>query len=144
MTLPIGTDALSLPNVDLAPVAELPEVIDLTALPGPRDDMFAPDALTTLAAAPYTVTQDCDRVGVRLDGRVLRRQDHTELPSEGVVRGAIEIPPNGQPILFLVDHLTTCGYPVIAVVDEDCLDLAAQARPGQHIRFHILATKRFF
>jgi allophanate hydrolase subunit 2 len=56
------------------------------------------------------------------------------LPSEGLLRGAIQVPPNGQPVLFLADHPVTGGYPVIAVVDDAGVDLAAQARPGDVVR----------
>ena len=58
-----------------------------------------------------------------------------ELPSEGMVRGAIQVPPTGQPTLFLADHPVTGGYPVIAVVVPAHVDRAAQVRPGQSIRF---------
>jgi allophanate hydrolase subunit 2 len=60
------------------------------------------------------------------------------MSSEGVIRGSVQVPPDGQPLIFLADHPVTGGYPVIAVVDEDDVDLAAQARPGQTLRFRIL------
>jgi allophanate hydrolase subunit 2 len=66
----------------------------------------------------------------------LLRKDSRELPSEGVVLGAVQVPPSGQPVLFLADHPVTGGYPVIAVVLDGDIDLAAQARPGQRLRFH--------
>jgi allophanate hydrolase subunit 2 len=58
-----------------------------------------------------------------------------ELPSEGMVLGAVQVPPNGQPIVFLADHPTTGGYPVIGVVHPDDLWQCAQARPGERVRF---------
>ncbi|MFD9067945.1 allophanate hydrolase subunit 2 family protein, partial [Kitasatospora purpeofusca] len=79
-----------------------------------------------------------DRVGMRLAGPELRRARTGELPSEAAVPGALQVPPDGQPILFLADHPVTGGYPVIATVHEDDLPLAAQARPGQALRFRPL------
>ena len=58
-----------------------------------------------------------------------------ELPSEGIVRGAIQVPPGGEPVLFLADHPVTGGYPVAAVVLDADVDRAAQVRPGQRVRF---------
>ena len=71
---------------------------------------------TTLTAAEWTVTA-ASRVGVRLDGPQLTRTRQAELPSEGLVIGAVQVPPDGQPVVMLADHPTTGGYPVIAVVD---------------------------
>ena len=58
-----------------------------------------------------------------------------ELPSEGLVLGAVQVPADGQPLLFLADHPTTGGYPVIAVVEDGDVDSSAQARPGDEVRF---------
>ena len=59
-----------------------------------------------------------------------------ELPSEGLVRGAIQVPPSGQPVVFLADHPVTGGYPVAAVLHDEHVDAAAQLRPGQRFRLH--------
>jgi allophanate hydrolase subunit 2 len=109
----------------------------LRALPGPRDDWFVPGALADLCAEPYEVSQDSNRVGVRLRGACLDRVREGELPSEGMVAGAVQVPPNGQPIVFLADHPPTGGYPVIAVLTSAALARAAQLRPGDRIRFHM-------
>ncbi|NEA29202.1 biotin-dependent carboxyltransferase family protein, partial [Actinomadura bangladeshensis] len=109
--------------------------VELRALPGPRADWFAHAALDALFTAPYTVTSDIDRVGMRLDGPELARERRGELPSEGTVTGALQVPPSGQPVLFLADHPLTGGYPVIAVVASADIGRAAQARPGQRLRF---------
>lgn len=99
----------------------------LELLPGPQADWLAhPDALATT----WTVSPHSNRVGVRLDGRTLPRRDG-EVPSQPLVRGAVQLPPSGQPVVFGPDHPTTGGYPVVAVLtDESCDDLA-QLRPGQ-------------
>jgi len=68
---------------------------------------------------------------------VLTRARTEELPSEGVVRGSVQVPPDGQPIIFQADHPVTGGYPVIAVVAEEDLDRAGQLRPGERVRFRL-------
>ncbi|WP_433431430.1 biotin-dependent carboxyltransferase family protein [Nonomuraea sp. CA-141351] len=131
--LPVGPPEGEI-RVDLAPPPE-PRPAVLRVTPGPRDDWFAPDALDVLCARPYTVSQDSNRVGVRLSGAELVRARKGELPSEGMVTGAIQVPPSGQPIVFLADHPPTGGYPVIGVVREADLPVAAQLRPGDVVRF---------
>ncbi|MFB7949765.1 biotin-dependent carboxyltransferase family protein [Kitasatospora phosalacinea] len=135
--LPVGTAATGWPAAEHAPRRDRTGPVVLHVVPGPRDDWFTPAALRTLCGEPYTVTADSDRVGMRLDGPVLERARGGELPSEGMVGGALQVPPSGRPILFLADHPVTGGYPVIAVVRRTDLDAAAQARPGDVLRFRL-------
>ena len=135
MRLPVGDDAAGMPSVDVAPVLPIPAEIVLRVLPGPRDDWFTPAALTMLTSQPYQVSPQSNRVGIRLTGPRLDRGRPGELASEGMVSGAVQVPPSGQPVVFLADHPVTGGYPVIAVVVEPDICLAAQARPGQRVRF---------
>jgi allophanate hydrolase subunit 2 len=84
------------------------------------------------------VSPESNRVGLRLTGPALRRAaafDGTELPSEPVVTGAVQVPANGRPVVFLADHPTTGGYPVIGVVPTEALPALAQARPGTAVTF---------
>jgi allophanate hydrolase subunit 2 len=78
---------------------------------------------------------------MRLSGPELDRARDDELPSEGMVCGALQVPPSGVPTLFLTDHPVTGGYPVIAVVVAADLGRAAQARPGQRLRFVAVSTR---
>jgi len=133
--LPIGADRGPWPGVDVAPVPEPPTPCVLRVRLGPRVDWFTADAARVLTAAPYTVTPDSNRIGIRLDGAALTRARPGELPSEGLVPGAVQVPPGGLPTVFLADHPTTGGYPVIAVVVDADVYLAAQAPPGARIRF---------
>ncbi len=140
MRLPVGRPAGSLPGVDWAPVA-LPPAGDLRlgVLLGPRDDWFTPAALDTLTSSAWTVSADSNRVGLRLTGPALERRVDGELPSEGVAPGSLQVPPGAGPTLFLSDHPLTGGYPVVAVVADGDLDRAGQARPGQRLRFMVVA-----
>ncbi|MFD5249696.1 biotin-dependent carboxyltransferase family protein [Amycolatopsis sp. NPDC058340] len=134
--LPLGTPSVSggadvvLPTV--AP-AELVVQVD----PGPRAHWF--EDLASGLAKTWTVTAESNRVGLRLDGPALTRGHEyaeRELPSEGLLTGAVQVPPNGLPVVFLADHPTTGGYPVAAVVRQASLPALAQARPGTLLRFH--------
>jgi biotin-dependent carboxylase-like uncharacterized protein len=139
--LPVGPEPDALPLVDVAPVATPPEgTVTLRAVPGPRGEHLAdPDALTR---TEWVASSRSDRVGMRLDGEPLRRSRDGELPSEGMVRGAVQVPPGGQPVVFLADHPVTGGYPVVATVCDADVDRAAQVRPGQGVRFVMVSAKR--
>ncbi|WP_051260265.1 5-oxoprolinase/urea amidolyase family protein [Corynebacterium sputi] len=110
------------------------EVTEFRVIPGPRDDWFEPGQFDR----EWEVTPASSRVGIRLSGTPCERlpgYTDCELPSEGLVTGAIQVPANGQPVLFLADRPLTGGYPVIGVVVEEDLDLAAQLPPGALVRF---------
>lgn len=125
-----------IPVADLAPWgAPRDDVIEVEVSPGPRADWFAASALRDLFEQEWTVSNDADRVGMRLDGPELARVRLGELPSEGMVPGALQVPPSGRPTILLADGPVTGGFPVIAVVAEAGLDLLAQARPGNSVRF---------
>jgi biotin-dependent carboxylase-like uncharacterized protein len=123
-------------GVDVAPVRALPDVVELRVHPGPRGAWFAGGGLHTLIATTWTATATSDRVGLRLAGPTALARDHAgELPSEGAVRGAVQVPPDGMPVVLGPDHPVTGGYPVVAVVDRRDLALAAQCEPGRPVRF---------
>ncbi|BCW81737.1 5-oxoprolinase/urea amidolyase family protein [Arthrobacter sp. NicSoilC5] len=107
----------------------------LRVVPGPRQDWFSAQTLQDFLEQDWTVTPQSNRIGLRLNGHALTRSRDGELASEGTVRGAIQVPPEGQPVLFLSDHPVTGGYPVIAVVVHADLDKAAQLPPGAAVRF---------
>jgi biotin-dependent carboxylase-like uncharacterized protein len=133
--LPVGDLAAEEPCVDVAPVAPPSRTPVLRVGPGPRRPRFEPDAWTRLITAEWAVGTASDRVGIRLTGPALRHADRGELPSEGLVPGAVQVPPDGAPVLFLADHPVTGGYPVLAVVRTVDLSAAAQLRPGDVLRF---------
>ncbi|MFG3155936.1 biotin-dependent carboxyltransferase family protein [Streptomyces sp. NPDC048219] len=132
--LPVGMPARPAPYV-AAPWPGAPAELVLPVRPGPRADWFAPDALRTFTSAAYRVSPHSNRIGLRTEGPALRRASTGELPSEGMVLGAVQVPPDGRPVVFLHDHPTTGGYPVIAVVAEGALAAAAQAAVGTPVRF---------
>lgn len=108
----------------------------LDVVMGPRTDWFTEDAVARFSQQAWTVTPQSNRVGLRLAGEVpLARRQVAELPSEGTLPGSIQVPPSGQPVLFLADHPLTGGYPVIAAVAPHHLDLLGQVPIGARLRF---------
>jgi len=102
---------------------------------GAHWDRFTPEAQSWLVTSSFSVTPDSDRMGARLDGPELERIDTTDLLSEAVAPGTMQVPPNGKPILLLGDCQTIGGYPKIAHVITVDLPIAAQLWPCDPIRF---------
>ena len=134
--LPLGTPPRG-PGAGPRPidVPRVPRPGPLRVTRGPRADWFADGVLAALCATAYVVAADSDRIGLRLDGSPLARVREGELASEGMVLGAVQVPPSGTPVVFLADHPPTGGYPVVAVVEADDLWQCAQLRPGEEVRF---------
>lgn len=137
----------------------------LRYLPGPRQDWFAQHSLDSFERQEWGVDGQSNRIGLRLEGTPLVRADAVpahadrihgdrtdaaprtepalaaELPSEGMVEGALQVPPSGLPVLFLADHPVTGGYPVLGVVLAEDLGKAAQLAPGARVRFSKIRFK---
>jgi biotin-dependent carboxylase-like uncharacterized protein len=125
------------PQADV-PAALVPaERAELLIHLGPRDDWLSAAGLAALRGGTWTVSPNSNRIALRLVGAAPPRGRTGELPSEGLVAGAIEALPDGQLVVFLADHPTTGGYPVIAVLDPGSLPVCAQARPGLAVTFRI-------
>jgi antagonist of KipI len=105
---------------------------------GPHQEAFTDEAIAALTSTDYRVTEAADRMGYRLQGTVLARRWRVELVSCGVPLGALQVPPDGQPIVLMADHQTTGGYPIIATVVSDDIPLVAQRAVGESIRFRIV------
>ncbi len=138
--LPVQGTERGVVGPPMLPPGDLPvagEVVVLDVVMGPRTDWFSPEAIALLTEQSWAVTPQSNRVGLRLAGaRPLARLDSAELPSEGTVHGAIQVPPSGQPVLFLADHPLTGGYPVIGAVASHHLDRAGQVPIGAQVRFN--------
>ncbi|MFG2336550.1 biotin-dependent carboxyltransferase family protein [Streptomyces yangpuensis] len=124
-----GADAYGLPAA--------PSELVLPLRLGPRADWFTGASLAGLWRSAFRVSPRSNRIGLRTEGgSALVRARAGELPSEGMVLGAVQVPPDGLPVVFLADHPVTGGYPVVGVVGPGpALDAAAQARPGTPVRF---------
>jgi biotin-dependent carboxylase-like uncharacterized protein len=133
----VGPDPRTPLTTDLA--VRMPRGTLLHISDGPRRDWFTDAAWDLLTTQAFVVSPSGNRVGARLTGPVLERVAVRELLSEGMVEGAIQVPPDGQPIVMLADHPVTGGYPVIAVVEPDDIPLVVQARAGTSLRFRYIA-----
>ncbi len=129
----IGPDPKTPLTTDLGVRPPLTALIHLST--GPRHDWFTQEAWSNLTTKAFIVSASGNRVGARLNGPPLERRQARELLSEGLVEGAIQVPPDGQPIVMLADHPVTGGYPVIGVVAPEHVPSIAQARPGTALRF---------
>nr|WP_240465714.1 biotin-dependent carboxyltransferase family protein [Cellulomonas iranensis] len=111
-----------------------PAVVHLPAVEGPRLTHLDAAGRVRLWSTVWEVSPDSNRVAVRLTGPALTRAAAGELPSEGLVAGAVQVPHDGRPVLFGPDHPVTGGYPVVAVLTPDGRARAAQLRPGDRVR----------
>ena len=132
---PLGDHLAPGAATELAPGAP----VALRVLPGPHAELLEPDALARLAGAVFEVGAASNRVGLRLRpiaGGVAQRTPHSraELDSQGVVTGAVQLPPDGDPVILGPDHATLGGYPVVAVVVAADLGLLGQCAPGTQVR----------
>ncbi|MDM7854461.1 5-oxoprolinase subunit B/C family protein [Cellulomonas alba] len=136
--LPVGPAPADLPPVDVAPVRDWASEVVLHLAPGPHAAWVEGGLEALDRSGPWLVTPATNRVALRLDGTPLRRvpeREHAELPPAGLVPGAVQVPPDGRPIVFGIDHPVTGGYPVLAVVRRPDLHWLAQLRPGERVRF---------
>ena len=132
-----ATSVVAAPELPPADLPTLEHEVVLDVVMGPRTDWFTPEAIARFAAQRWQVTPQSNRVGLRLSGEVpLDRAITGELPSEGTALGALQVPPSGQPVLFLADHPLTGGYPVIGCVAPYHLDRAGQIPVGAWLRFN--------
>ncbi|GAA1456695.1 biotin-dependent carboxyltransferase family protein [Williamsia maris] len=143
----VGSERDAWPSTTEAPgtmTSMTEDVVALHAEPGPRAQALVDPGV--LYAGLWVVNPSSNRVGVRLDRSAdtddganslpETRSDGGTVASEGVALGSVQIPPSGQPVIFLVDHPVTGGYPVVAVLTADSVDRAAQLVPGQRVRLH--------
>ena len=139
--LPLGTTAIRNPaaragrawSIDRRPLYSANPTVRVIL--GPQDDNFTSEGVATFLKGTYEVTSASDRMGIRLQGPVIAHAGATDITSDGVVTGSVQVPPDGQPIVMMVDHQTTGGYPKIATVIRDDLPLLAQCLPGNRVRF---------
>lgn len=125
---------------------ELPEEtyensITLRAVLGPQDYMFTDEDINTFFSCEYKITQQADRMGIRLDGEPLKGKGSMDIVSDGIVFGSVQVPKNGMPIILAADRQTTGGYAKIATIISADRHLIAQARPGGTVKFAQVSIK---
>lgn len=108
---------------------------------GPQDRFFAPATIRQLLTEPFTLSNDYDRMGVRLTGPKLPVVGKLDMPSEALPRGSVQVPGQGDPIVLLADHQTTGGYPKIAVLASADQDGFAQLRSRDRVAFRAVTPE---
>lgn len=110
----------------------------LRAVPGPQDEAFTAEGLHTFTHGVYTISPDSGRMAARLSGPAVASLRGSDILSDGIVEGSVQISANGQPIVMLADHQTTGGYAKIATVLPCDLPALAQTRPGAPVAFRFV------
>lgn len=129
---PIACEGRSLAPRDIPVVRQ---DIEVRAVPGPQDDYFTALAVEDFFSTPYAVTAQSDRMGYRLQGKALDFKDRTEILTDAVAAGTVQVPANGQPIVLLADRQTTGGYAKMATVISADLPKLVQLLPGGKVSF---------
>jgi len=109
---------------------------------GPEADLFSDGAIDVFTSSPYMVTEEANRMGLRLAGAPLKRLQAIEMITEGVSLGAVQVTHDGEPIILFVDHQTTGGYPKIANIASVDVRLVGQLRPRDEVRFELITIER--
>ena len=113
----------------------------IRVLKGPQYDYFSEESKKIFFSKFYKITNLTDRMGMRLEGEILKNIVNTNIRSEGITKGAVQVPADGQPIILLTDHPTIGGYPKIANVVSADYDLLIQKTPGTNISFKCIDLK---
>jgi allophanate hydrolase len=124
-------------GTDLALSADLDPGFDrpIRVVLGPQDDYFTEDAVATFLSGPYRISRQADRMGFRFEGPALTHAKGSNIVSDGIVAGSVQVPGSGQPIVLLADAQTAGGYPKIATVISADIPLLVRRGPGREVRF---------
>ena len=110
----------------------------IRVLKGPQYDYFSKESQKEFFSKEYKISNLTDRMGMRLEGAVMKNIINTNIRSEGITKGAIQVPADGQPIILLTDYPTIGGYPKIANVASVDYNLLIQKSPGEKISFELI------
>ena len=140
--LTTGTSSRTVPTGFTLPAEYHPEYQKaIRVILGPQDDAFTQQGIRTFLSAEYTVTNDADRMGYRLDGPKIEHKSGADIISDGIALGAIQVPAHGTPIIMLADRQTTGGYTKIANLISIDVPSIAQKKPGDTVRFEQLSIE---
>ncbi len=117
------------------------EEAELRVVMGPQDDLFSKQGLRTFLTQEYTVTSDFDRMGCRLEGPFIAPKNGSDIISDGIAFGSVQVPSHGKPIILLSDRQTTGGYAKIATVASVDIPKAVQRKTDHKIRFRAISVQ---
>lgn len=134
----------SLPNMEKRKVA-VPDFSakehELRVVLGPQDDYFPQSSIDVFFNNEYTISNEYDRMGCRMQGPVIKHKIGGDIITDGISFGAVQVPSHGNPIVMMADHQTTGGYTKIGNVISVDLPILAQCMPGHKIRFKSVAIE---
>ena len=136
--LKIGADVGSARSIPLSAIAPFAPRKTIRTTLGPQTAWFSKNSVDRFYSGVYKVTEESNRMGLRLEGAVLETPHSGQMTSEGVSLGAIQVPAGGQPIILFVEQLTTGGYPKIANIISADLASIGQLRPRDEVRFEFV------
>ena len=110
----------------------------IRVIKGTNYNYFSQEAKNVFFSKEYTISKFTDRMGMRLEGPKIENTVNTNITSEGLIKGVIQIPPDGNPIIMLSDHGTIGGYPKIGVIISADYDKLVQLTPGSKIKFKLV------
>lgn len=116
--------------------------IILRIIPGPQDDMFTPQGIETFYTQTFTTTAKGDRMGYRLDGPVIETKAGSDIISDGIAFGAVQVPSHGRPIIMLADRQTTGGYAKIGTIATVDIPKLVQRPPHRKVRFQAISVQK--
>ena len=120
---------------------ELLQSVTVRVIPGPQDDLFTENGLQTLWSSPYYVSTSSDRMGLRLDGPAVETVAGSDIVSDGIAFGSIQVTSAGQPIILMADRQTTGGYAKVGTVCSLDLPKLAQLKPGGEVRMQPITVQ---
>lgn len=142
--IPFAAPKVTLPN--MRGRAFIPEdfsqsLCDIRVIMGPQEDCFTPEGIETFLSNPYTITNEFDRMGCRLEGKAITHIGDGNIISDGIAFGAVQVPSHGKPIIMLADRQTVGGYAKIATVISVDLPKLVQKSAGDKIRFRAVSLE---
>jgi len=117
------------------------EQVTLRVVPGPQDDAFTQVGLDTFYGSAFTITNQCDRMGFRIDGPEIETKNGSDIISDGIAFGAVQVPSKGRIIIMLADRQTTGGYAKIGTIASVDIPKLVQRKPGDRIVFQQVSVQ---
>ena len=111
-------------------------------VPGPQEDLFTEEGIEAFYSQTYTTTAKCDRMGYRLDGPEIETRNGSDIISDGIAFGAVQVPSHGRPIVMLADRQTTGGYAKIGTIATVDIPKLVQRPPGSRVRFEPVTVQQ--
>lgn len=143
--IPLASSPTFLANLPLRTIEEPPakqtDPVVLRVVSGPQENLFTEQGVETFYSQRFSTTSQSDRMGFRLEGPAIETKHGSDIASDGIAFGAVQVPAHGRPIIMLADRQTTGGYAKIGTVASVDLPKLVQCRPGRKIKFERISVQ---